>query len=147
LLGWRQPSTFFFVSETGNFTARYEQADHKRGGRYWKAYRKHHGKLSPRYLGKPETITLIYNKSVEEALHSLPPVKVLLIHSSPMFSSISYTDDTAYSTLNIEFLNKTSYFFHAKNSIHTNSTIIVDGCHYTDGFADSYYHGIADSGA
>src|SRR2546430_6002823 len=48
-------STFSFVSETGSFTARREQAGHKRGGWYWKAYRKQHGKLSSRYLDRKST--------------------------------------------------------------------------------------------
>ena len=39
-------STFSFVNKIGSFTARREQAGHKRGGWYWKAYRKQHGKLS-----------------------------------------------------------------------------------------------------
>src|SRR5579872_3296241 len=51
-------STFSFASEVGTFTARYEQAGHKRGGRYWKAYRKQQGKLSSLYLGKSDTLTL-----------------------------------------------------------------------------------------
>src|SRR5437667_3968968 len=51
-------STFSFVSEEGTFTARREQAGHKRGGWYWKAYRKQHGKLSSTYLGKSEVLTL-----------------------------------------------------------------------------------------
>src|SRR2546429_7485872 len=50
-------STFSVVSEIGSFTARREQAGHKRGGWYGKAYRKQHGKLSARYLGKSQTIT------------------------------------------------------------------------------------------
>ncbi len=61
-------STFSFVSETGSFTARREQAGHKRGGWYWKAYRKQHGKLSSRYLGKSETITLARLRTVAQAL-------------------------------------------------------------------------------
>ena len=61
-------STFSFISETGRFTARREQAGHKRGGWYWKAYRKQHGKLSSRYLGKSETITLARLQSVAQAL-------------------------------------------------------------------------------
>src|SRR6266581_4430032 len=61
-------STFSFVSETGRFTARREQAGHKRGGWYWKAYRKQHGKLSSRYLGKSETITLARLQTVAQAL-------------------------------------------------------------------------------
>src|SRR2546430_2161832 len=61
-------STFSFVSEEGSFTARREQAGHKRGGWYWKAYRKQHGKLSSRYLGKSETITLAHLQMVAQAL-------------------------------------------------------------------------------
>src|SRR2546429_3347627 len=61
-------STFSFVSEEGRFTARREQAGHKRGGWYWKAYRKQHGKLSSRYLGKSETITLAHLQMVAQAL-------------------------------------------------------------------------------
>src|SRR2546428_5668210 len=61
-------STFPFVSEEGLFTARREQAGHKRGGWYWKAYRKQHGKLSSRYLGKSETITLARLQTVAQAL-------------------------------------------------------------------------------
>ena len=36
-------STFSFVSSFGLFTASREQSGHKRGGWYWKAYRKQHG--------------------------------------------------------------------------------------------------------
>src|SRR6266699_2728990 len=61
-------STFSFVSETGNLTARREQSGHKRGGWYWKAYRKQHGKLSSRSLGKSETITLARLQTVAQAL-------------------------------------------------------------------------------
>src|SRR5258706_9032813 len=61
-------STFSFVSEEGLFTARREQAGHKRGGWYWKAYRKQHGKLSSRYLRKSETITLARLQTVAQAL-------------------------------------------------------------------------------
>src|SRR5256884_2165532 len=61
-------STFSFVSETGRFTARREQASHKRGGWYWKAYRKQHGKLSSRYLGKSETLTLARLQTVAQTM-------------------------------------------------------------------------------
>src|SRR2546429_3757326 len=65
-------STFSFVSETGSFTARREQAGHKRGGCYWKAYRKQHGKLSSHYLGKSETVTLARLQAVAQALADAP---------------------------------------------------------------------------
>src|SRR5437763_12622410 len=61
-------STFSFGSSEGLFTARREQAGHKRGGWYWKAYRKQHGKLSSRYLGKSETVTLSRLQTVAQAL-------------------------------------------------------------------------------
>src|SRR6266700_2264934 len=38
-------TTFAFRREVGTFTARREQAGHKRGGWYWRAYRKRAGKL------------------------------------------------------------------------------------------------------
>src|SRR5438105_5288150 len=61
-------STFSFVSEEGLLPARREKAGHKRGGWYWKAYRKQHGKLSSRYLGKSETLTLARLQTVAQAL-------------------------------------------------------------------------------
>ena len=61
-------STFSFVSEEGLFTARREQAGHKRGGWYWKAYRKQHGKLTSRYLGKSETLTLARLQTVAQTM-------------------------------------------------------------------------------
>src|SRR6516225_6772522 len=51
-------STFTFRSASGSFTARKEQAGNKRGGQYWRAYRKRDGKLHRAYLRKSEEITL-----------------------------------------------------------------------------------------
>ncbi|MBV9690204.1 MAG: hypothetical protein JO202_10910, partial [Ktedonobacteraceae bacterium] len=50
--------TFAFRSALGTFTARKEQASNKRGGGYWRAYRKRNGKLHRVYLGKSEELTL-----------------------------------------------------------------------------------------
>jgi hypothetical protein len=50
--------TFAFRSAFGTFTARKEQASNKRGGWYWRAYRKRAGKLHRAYLGKSEEVTL-----------------------------------------------------------------------------------------
>src|SRR6266487_4166326 len=61
-------STFSFGSSEGLFTARREQAGHKRGGWYWKAYRKQQGKLSSRYLGKSETLTLARLQTVAQTM-------------------------------------------------------------------------------
>src|SRR5258708_16992461 len=49
---------FAFSSPSGTFTARKEQAGNRRGGWYWKAYRKGGGKLSSAYLGKSESVTI-----------------------------------------------------------------------------------------
>src|SRR6266487_4210163 len=51
-------TTFAFRSEVGTFTARREQAGHKRGGWYWRAYRKREGLLHRVYLGTSEELTL-----------------------------------------------------------------------------------------
>jgi len=65
-------STFSFVSETGRFTARREQSGQKRGGWYWKAYHKQHGKLSSHYLGKSATLTLARLQDAAQALAAAP---------------------------------------------------------------------------
>jgi predicted ATPase/DNA-binding CsgD family transcriptional regulator len=49
---------FAFRGAFGTFTARKEQASNKRGGWYWRAYRKREGVLHRVYLGKPEGVTL-----------------------------------------------------------------------------------------
>jgi predicted ATPase/DNA-binding CsgD family transcriptional regulator len=50
--------TFTFRSAFGTFTARKEQASNKRGGWYWRAYRRREGTLHRVYLGKSEEVTL-----------------------------------------------------------------------------------------
>ena len=51
-------STFTFRSPFGTFTARKERAGNKRGGWYWKAYRRRGGKLLSAYIGKLESLTI-----------------------------------------------------------------------------------------
>src|SRR5215469_15257039 len=63
-------STFTFHSEHGTFTARKERAGSRRGGEYWKAYRRRHGKLYRAYLGKSEELTLEQLQSVAVVLAS-----------------------------------------------------------------------------
>ena len=65
-------STFSFVSDEGRFTARHERSSQRRGGRYWKAYRKKGGKLSSRYLGTSEALTLERLRAVALALAAAP---------------------------------------------------------------------------
>ncbi len=60
--------TFSFQSALGTFTARKEQASNKRGGGYWRAYRKRDGKLHQVYLGKSEELTLDRLNAVAAAL-------------------------------------------------------------------------------
>lgn len=56
---WLSTATSFaFRSEVGSFTARREQAGHKRGGWYWRAYRKRDGQLHQTYLGTAQEVTL-----------------------------------------------------------------------------------------
>src|SRR5256885_16060639 len=65
-------STFSFVSDEGLFTARHERSGQHRGGRYWKAYRKQNGKLSSRYLGKSESLSLERLQAVAVGLAAPP---------------------------------------------------------------------------
>jgi hypothetical protein len=55
---WLQSATRFRVcAPFGTFTVRREQAGNQRGNWYWRAYRKHGGKLHRVYLGTTEEIT------------------------------------------------------------------------------------------
>jgi LuxR family maltose regulon positive regulatory protein len=60
--------TFAFESSEGRFTARCEQAGNKRGGKYWKAYRRSNGKLVSFYLGKSDRLTLARLKAAAAML-------------------------------------------------------------------------------
>lgn len=50
-------SLFTMTNSAGSFTIRKERAGSKRGGWYWKAYSRQHGKLRSAYLGKTERLT------------------------------------------------------------------------------------------
>jgi predicted ATPase/DNA-binding CsgD family transcriptional regulator len=71
-------STFTFRSEHGTFTARKERAGSKRGGEYWKAYSRRHGKLYRVYVGKSEDMTLEQLQSVAAVLASKGAANELL---------------------------------------------------------------------
>jgi len=98
--GWfawlENASTFSFVSPLGHFTARQERSGHQRGGWYWKAYRKQHGKLSSHYLGKSETLTLERLQATAKALAD-PPVEAPLERATHTPSSTA--SSTAQSAL------------------------------------------------
>jgi LuxR family transcriptional regulator, maltose regulon positive regulatory protein len=52
-----QASRFVVVAAGGRVTVRKEQAGSKRGGWYWRAYRKQHGRLRRVYLGPDDELT------------------------------------------------------------------------------------------
>jgi LuxR family maltose regulon positive regulatory protein len=64
-------TTFRYANAVGSFTARRE---YKRGGWYWYAYRRRHGKLHKAYLGKSEELTLERLKTAAEALGQPPAI-------------------------------------------------------------------------
>ncbi len=57
-VGKETSTTFSFHSLQGSYTARKERVGNRRGGWYWKAYRKSGGTLYRAYLGKPEDLTV-----------------------------------------------------------------------------------------
>ncbi len=89
-------STFSFVSDEGLFTARHERSGQQRGGRYWKAYRKQHGKLSSRYLGKSEALSLERLRAV--ALADAPVVATHPDDATPPVSSVPPAGDPLLAT-------------------------------------------------
>ncbi len=63
-----QTSTFTFQGQQGIFTARKERVANGRGGQYWRAYRRHNGKLYRVYLGKTAQLTLARLTDAAETL-------------------------------------------------------------------------------
>src|SRR5215468_8594890 len=51
-------TTFTFTGEEGTFTAHKAPAGNRRGGWYWRAYRRKRGRLSRCYLGVSTNVTL-----------------------------------------------------------------------------------------
>ncbi len=51
-------TTFTFTGEEGTFTAHKARAGNRRGGWYWRAYRRKRGRLSRCYLGVSTNLTL-----------------------------------------------------------------------------------------
>jgi len=64
---------FAFRSALGTFTARKEPASNKRGGEYWRAYRKRNGKLYRVYLGKSQELTCDRLNTAAVTLARKPP--------------------------------------------------------------------------
>lgn len=73
-------TSFAFHSTSGTFTARKERAGNQRGDWYWRAYRKHGGKLYRAYLGHSAVLTAAHLHAIaakltaqqEEASGELP---------------------------------------------------------------------------
>ncbi|GAB4193267.1 MAG: LuxR C-terminal-related transcriptional regulator [Roseiflexaceae bacterium] len=70
-LGWfdwlAEAHCFGFVGAGGSFTAHRER--YQRGGWYWRAYRRVHGRLRRCYLGKPAALTLARLEAAASALN------------------------------------------------------------------------------
>ena len=52
-----QATAFTFRDEAGHFTAHKTRAGNRRGGSYWRATRRSHGRLSSYYLGPSARLT------------------------------------------------------------------------------------------
>lgn len=63
-----QASTFTFQGQQGSFTARKERVANGRGDQYWRAYRRHKGRLYRIYLGKTAQLTLARLNDAAETL-------------------------------------------------------------------------------
>lgn len=92
-----QAEAFAYTSPSGTFTARKEQAGNRRGGWYWKAYRKAAGKLSLAYLGKSESLTVerlctVATKLAGQARRPNSASAVHVADDSLAWSSIGNTD-------------------------------------------------------
>lgn len=61
-------TTFTFACEEGTFTAHKARAGNRRGGWYWRAYRRQHGRIFRCYLGVSANLTL---SCLHEAAHRL----------------------------------------------------------------------------
>jgi predicted ATPase/DNA-binding CsgD family transcriptional regulator len=70
-------SVFAFKSPRGSFTARKEQAGNRRGGWYWRAYRKRSGTLYRAYLGKSEELTLATMHAIASQLAAQEDAKTV----------------------------------------------------------------------
>ncbi|GHO77435.1 hypothetical protein KSD_52060 [Ktedonobacter sp. SOSP1-85] len=69
-VGRGRSTLFAFHAPEGSYTARKEGSGSGRGGWYWKAYRKHQGKLYRAYMGKGEDLTLARLQEIAQALSS-----------------------------------------------------------------------------
>src|SRR5258708_34187066 len=66
---WLEEATSFtFRDETGHFTAQKTQAGNRRGGSYWRATRRSHGRLSSYYLGASARLTAEHLRLAAHAL-------------------------------------------------------------------------------
>ncbi len=90
----REHTTFAYQDEPLRFTARREQ---RSGGLYWYAYKRAHGKLLKRYLGRSEDLTLQRFCDVAQQLvrRSEAPDRELPVSSS---SSASFSSRSSAHT-------------------------------------------------
>src|SRR5260370_34699468 len=63
-----QATAFTFRDEVGHFTAQKTRAGNRRGGSYWRATRRRHGRLSSYYLGASARLTAEHLRLAAHAL-------------------------------------------------------------------------------
>jgi LuxR family transcriptional regulator, maltose regulon positive regulatory protein len=63
-----QATAFTFRDDAGHFTAHKTQAGNRRGGSYWRATRRSHGRLASYYLGPSTRLTA---EPLRQAAHAL----------------------------------------------------------------------------
>src|SRR6266851_6650318 len=71
-----QASSFAFHGRMGSYTARQERKE--RGGGYWYAYLREHGKVTKRYLGRSADLTLTRLEQAAQLLAEHPPAALSL---------------------------------------------------------------------
>jgi predicted ATPase/DNA-binding CsgD family transcriptional regulator len=114
--------TFTFRSSYGTFTARKERAGNKRGGQYWRAYRKRDGKLRRVYLGKSKELTLPRLKVAATMLAGQGNYSTRLSvhpftdHSSPTLLNEENIFTTSLAT-ELKPISQSSYFSMARASV------------------------------
>src|SRR5438552_6182060 len=63
-----QATSFTFRDEPGHFTAQKTHAGNQRGGSYWRARRRRHGRLASYYLGTSARLSLEHLRQAAQAL-------------------------------------------------------------------------------
>jgi hypothetical protein len=100
----QQHRSFAFVCPDGSFQARKERK--QRGGWYWIAYRRAHGKIHKRYLGKPEELSPARLHAAAQllGLSAAPAVRALPIDPNASPIAHSSAPEAAWPSGTVTFL-------------------------------------------